>query len=313
MIATTIDTHLKERIKALGKFVGNTPLFPLQNVVEKPDVKIYAKLEWQQFGGSVKARPAYNIIKSAIYSGELTEGKHILDASSGNTAIAYAAIGAAINVPVTICLPKNASEERKQILKSFGAHIHLTSPFGTTDEAQQIAQSLFEEQPHKYFYANQYGNDNNWKAHYNGTAEEIFRQTDGSITHFVTGLGTTGSFTGTGRKLKEIKPDIHLTSLQPDAALHGLEGWKHLETAILPGIYDDTIADQNLEIDTYEALDTLKRVANTEGLLISPSSAANLTGALKVANTIDEGVIVTLFPDNAEKYGEVIKNLFGDA
>jgi cysteine synthase B len=310
MLLTAETQDLQEQLSTLSSFIGNTPLFPITRAYSKPGVKIYAKLEWQQLGGSVKARPAFRIIQDAVKSGQLQPGQSLLDASSGNTAIAYAAIGAAIQMPVTICLPENASEERKTLLKAFGANIVYTSRFGSTDEAQEIAKQLYSDYPDRYFYADQYGNQSNWQAHYHTTANEIFRQTKGEITHFVAGLGTTGTFTGTSRKLKELNPEVELISLQPDAAMHGLEGWKHLETARVPKIYDATLANQNLAIDTYEAFDLIQKVAQKEGLLISPSAAANLAGAIKVAESIDEGVIVTMFPDNAEKYAEVLKSLF---
>ncbi len=313
MVEEKIDDDLLVQLHRLEAFIGNTPLFPLGNVSHKPGVHVYAKLEWQQLGGSVKARPAFNIIKNAILAGKLNRERPLLDASSGNTAIAYAAIGAALNIPITICLPQNASEERKLLLTAYGAEIIYTSPFGNTDEAQEKAQELYEKQPEHYFYADQYGNEHNWKAHYEeGTAKEIFEQTDGKITHFVTGLGTTGSFVGTGRKLQQLNPDIRLTSLQPDNALHGLEGWKHMETAKVPRIYDEGVAHDSLEIDTEEAHAWMVKVAKKEGLLISPSSAANLAGAMKVAERIEQGHIVTLFPDSADKYGEVVKQVFSN-
>ncbi|MDN5204995.1 cysteine synthase family protein [Fulvivirgaceae bacterium BMA10] len=310
IVSEKTEEQLLEQIQRIEPFVGNTPLFPINNAFQKPGIKIYAKLEWQQLGGSVKARPAFNIMKNAIINGQLNKERHLLDASSGNTAIAYAAIGAALGIPVTICLPENASEERKILLRAHGAHIVYTSKFGSTDEAQEKALELFNENPDKYFYADQYGNENNWQAHYNTTAFEIFKQTESRISHFVTGLGTTGSFVGNSRRLKELNPDIQLISLEPDSALHGLEGWKHLETAKVPRIYDATIANENLEIDTSEAYFWVKKVAQTEGILISPSAGANLAGAIKVAQELDEGVIVTLFPDNADKYGEVLNQLF---
>lgn len=310
MILRQIDQVYSERLESLGKFVGSTPLFPISNVFSKPGVEIYAKLEWQQLGGSVKARPAFNIIKEAILQGDLDGERRLLDASSGNTAIAYATIGANLGIPVSICLPENASEERKDAIRALGAQIISTSKFGTTDEAQETAKRLATEQPDRYFYADQYANDNNWKAHYYGTGNEVFEGTNGRITHFVAGLGTTGTFTGTGRKLKHLKSSVELVSLQPDSALHGLEGWKHMETAKIPRIYDPELADRNLVIDTSESLEYLKKAAHLEGLFLSPSSAANLLGAIKVAQEIEEGVIVTVFPDNAEKYGEVIQSLF---
>jgi len=305
-----IESGLIERAATIGRFVGNTPLFPLENIYPNKRVKIFAKLEWLQLAGSVKSRPAYNIVKTAIENGDLHHEKTLLDASSGNTAIAYAAIGASLGIKVAICLPENASEERKKILQAYGVEIIYTSKFGSTDEAQEIARSKHQEFPDLYFYADQYNNEANWKAHYLTTGKEIIDQTDGQITHFVAGLGTTGTFTGTGRRLKAYNKDINLTGLQPDAAMHGLEGWKHLETAILPGIYDEKMIEQRLDIDTMDAYDMVKLAASKEGLLISPSSGANLAGALRVADQLDEGVVVTIFPDNAEKYSEVMNNLF---
>lgn len=310
MTQAVTDTKLFRRVEQIGRFIGNTPLFPINRIYRKPGVKIFAKLEWQQLGGSVKARPAYQIIKEAVHSGNLEEGKHLVDASSGNTAIAYAAIGAAAGIPVTICIPKNASAERKLLLKSYGAQVIYTPAVGEMDEAQDRARELSQEKPYEYYYADQYSNQNNWKAHYYTTAEEVYWQTNGKITHFVAGLGTTGTFVGTTRRLKEINPEIQCISLQPDAAFHGLEGWKHLETARVPRIYDASVANQNLGVDTLEAYEWLRRLAREEGLLVSPSAAANLAGTIKVAEQIDEGVIVTTFADNSDKYGEVIKELF---
>lgn len=301
---------LTEKSHRLGDFIGQTPLYPIENVNPNKRVKIFAKLEWEQFGGSVKSRPAYKIITDAIDSGQLNENKHLLDASSGNTGIAYAHIGAALGIPVTLCLPENASTERKQILKSLGVDLRLTSRTGGTDEAQEVAQSMFKNQPEKYYYADQYSNPSNWKAHYDTTGPEILDQTDYGITHFIAGLGTTGTFTGTGKILKEYDPDIKLIGLQPDIAMHGLEGWKHLETAHTPAIYDDSVADEIRPVSTEQAHEIIKLTAREEGLLISPSSAANLAGALQLAEEIDEGVIVTVFPDDGSKYGEVINQLF---
>lgn len=304
------ESEIIESVLALGKHIGNTPLYELQHISPKKSVRILAKLEWMQFGGSVKARPAYNIIKQAVLNGDLGQGKILLDASSGNTAIAYATIGARLGIPVTICLPENASWERKMLLKGLGVSIVYTSKFGSTDEAQEKAQELYQNEPDKYFLADQYGNENNWKAHYDTTSEEIISKVNGSLTHFVTGLGTTGSFTGISKRLKEVNEGIATVALQPDGALHGLEGWKDMETAKVPGIYDPSLADRFMNVDTFDAYETLKLAAKKEGLMISPSAAANLKGALQLAEEIDEGVIVTLFPDNAEKYSEVIKSLF---
>ncbi|MEZ4982750.1 MAG: cysteine synthase family protein [Saprospiraceae bacterium] len=303
---------ISEQIHRIQQLVGNTPLLRIKGIYDKPGIEIYAKLEWQQIGGSVKTRPAFEIIKSAIKSGQLGNGQTLLDATSGNTGIAFASIGAALGIPVTLCLPENASTERKRILKALGATIIYTSKFDGTDGAQEKARLLALEQPENYFYADQYSNDNNWKAHYKTTAPEIWHQTSGRITHFITGIGTTGTFTGTSRGLKDKNPNIQVISLQPDNPMHGLEGWKHLETAKVPGIYNPSLADSNLEVDTIEAYEMIQKIAHTLGLLVSPSSAANLVGAVKLAKSIDQGVIVTTFPDNAEKYSEVINHIFND-
>ena len=304
------NTDLNEKVKALGNFLGETPLYPISRLHQNERVKIFAKMEWQQFGSSVKARPAYRIIKDAIANDELSERRHLLDASSGNTGIAYAHIGAALGIPVTLCLPENASAERKNILKALGVQIHFTSRMGGTDEAQNIARELYEENPGKYFYADQYSNDSNWQAHYETTAPEIWQQTGNSITHFIAGLGTTGTFMGTGRRLKEYDSDIRLISVQPELAMHGLEGWKHMETAQIPDIYHPSLADEERIINTEKAHNMIKRAAAEEGLLLSPSSAANLASALNLAEELKEGTIVTIFPDDGSKYGEIINNLF---
>ncbi len=244
---TMTDSFLESKLNEMAGLVGNTPLLPLKKIFSKKDVHLFAKEEWKQLSGSVKCRPAYNIVRKAIENGELNYDTALLDATSGNTGIAYAAIGEKLGIKVVLCLPENASKERKEILQSLGAEIILTSRFEGTDGAQGVAKELTQKYPGKYFYADQYKNDNNWKAHYHTTAVEIFNELPG-ITHFVAGLGTTGTFIGTGRRLKELNPGIHLTSLQPDSALHGLEGWKHLETAVVPTIYDSSLADDNLEV-----------------------------------------------------------------
>ncbi|WP_306640812.1 PLP-dependent cysteine synthase family protein [Sanyastnella coralliicola] len=295
-----------ERFHELQHYVGNTPLYPITKLSPNPKVKIYAKLEWQQMGGSVKARPAYNIMKEAIESGKLNEGKHLLDATSGNTGIAYAVFASVAGIPLTLAVPGNVTKERKNILQALGVNLIFTSPFESTDGSQREALALASAEPDKYFYADQYNNDNNWKAHYNSTADEIIRQTGGQITHFVAGLGTTGTFTGTSRKLKEYDPSIQVIGLQPETALHGLEGWKHLETAKVPGIYDDQLADDIQGVDTLGAYEVLKDAARYESLFLSPSSAANLLGAILLAEKIEEGTIVTVFPDDATKYSEVV-------
>lgn len=306
--STTVDPLLLQSVKLLGNQIGRTPLHAVTKLFSKPGVQLYAKKEWEQLSGSVKARAAYNIFKHAIESGRLSKETGLLDATSGNTGIAYAKIGSLLNIPVTLCLPENASKERKEILQALGANIIYTSPFEGTDGAQAVARELATTSPGKYFYADQYKNDNNWKAHYHSTAPEIKEAIPG-ITHFVSALGTTGTFVGTGRRLKELDPAIQLISLQPDNPLHGLEGWKHLETALVPGIYDPTVADENQEVGTEEAWEVMKAVWKYEDLRLSPSSAANLAGAIRVAGKLESGIVVTILPDNADKYSEVVSKL----
>jgi cysteine synthase B len=304
----SIQDTLAERAANIARRTGDTPLVRVKNLLRRNGVELWVKTEWEQIGGSVKARAAFRIMNEAIRQGILDETRGLLDATSGNTGIAYAAIGRELGIPVTLCLPENASKERKEILASLGAVIIYTSRFEGTDGAQQQAAKLAREFPEKYFYADQYNNGNNWKAHYEGTAIEIFQELPG-ITHFAAGLGTTGTFVGTGRRLRELKPGIRLVSFQPDTALHGLEGWKHLETAKVPGIYDPLVADSSLTVSTEEAYEMIGRAAKEEGWMLSPSSAANLAGAIRLAETISTGKIVTILPDNADKYSEIIQKL----
>lgn len=311
MLVEPIQTQAITRaLTRVGALVGNTPLYPLERVYQKKNVRLYAKLEWMQMGNSVKARAAYQIIRAAIENDLLNGTRRLLDATSGNTGIAYATIAAGLGVPVTLCLPENASIERKRLLRSLGAELIYTSRLEGTDGAQNDAKELYAQAPDRYYYADQYANPANWQAHYTHTAQEIFHQTGGAITHFVAGLGTTGTFIGTGKRLRELLPDIQLVSLQPDSPMHGLEGWKHLETAIVPKFYTPNLADANLQIDTFEAYEWMRRVAQTEGLLLSPSAAANLAGAVRVAEKLTNGVVVTIFADNADKYGEDLKRVF---
>lgn len=303
------DIELLSRLKQVGRQIGRTPIHHVSGIFAKKGVRIYAKKEWEQLSGSVKARAAFAIISEAIQRGDLHRGKTLLDATSGNTGIAYAAIAKQLGISVALCLPENASAERKNILRSLGAEIIFTSKFEGTDGAQEVAQELAAARPDLYFYADQYKNKQNWKAHFQHTAVEIIEAFP-RVTHFVAGLGTTGTFVGTGRGLKAFNPAIQLVALQPDSPMHGLEGWKHLETAIVPGIYDEKLADQFLEIDTAEAYELIKAVKKHEGLLLSPSSAANLVGAIKVAEKLDAGIVVTMLPDNADKYTEIIQKLF---
>ena len=292
--------------QSLLELIGNTPLLRLSRVgAEFPNVEFYAKAEWCNPGGSVKDRPALSMIRSGLASGALRPGKTIIDATSGNTGIAYAMIGAALGYPVKLCLPDSASHERKRILVALGAELFITSGDEGTDGAIRRVREVVAADPEKYFYPDQYSNPANWQAHYRTTANEIWEQTGGSITHFVAALGTSGTFVGTSRRLKELNPSIRCISLQPDAAFHGLEGWKHMATALRPAIYDETLADENLEIGTEESYRMVKRLAQEEGLLVSPSSAAALVGCLRVAKRIpanETAVIATVFADSAAKY-----------
>jgi cysteine synthase B len=270
-----------------------------------PNVEFLAKAEWFNAGGSVKDRPALSMIQAGLASGVLRPGKTIIDATSGNTGIAYAMIGAAMGYPVTLGLPDSASHERKRILAAFGAEMIITPGDEGTDGAIRRVQKIVAEHPDKYFYPDQYSNPANWQAHYHGTANEIWQQTSGRITHFVAALGTSGTFVGTTRRLKELNPAIRCVSLQPDASFHGLEGWKHMETAIRPAIYDDTLADQDLAVSTEGAYGLVKRIARDEALLVSPSAAAALVGCFAVAKEIpreQHAVMVTVFADSGSKY-----------
>src|SRR6266567_2303525 len=283
--------------------IGRTPLVRLHQFErETPGVELYAKAEWQNPGGSVKDRAAARMILEGEASGTLTPDRTIIDATSGNTGIAYAMVGAARGYKVALCMPENASSERKLILRALGAELVLTSPLEGTDGAIREARRLYAEDPERYFYLDQYNNDANWLAHYDTTAPEMIEQTSGRLTHFVAGLGTSGTFIGTGRRLRKFNPAIKLISFQPSSPFHGLEGLKHMETAIVPGIYDPTLADEDLRIDTERAYRMVRRLARGEGLLAGISSGAAVAAMLDVAKKIDSGVIVTVFPDGAEKY-----------
>jgi S-sulfo-L-cysteine synthase (O-acetyl-L-serine-dependent) len=285
------------------ELVGNTPLLRLRNLsLVARGVEIYAKAEWFNPGGSVKDRAALNMILEGERAGLLTPGKIILDATSGNTGIAYAWIGASRGYKVKLALPQNASEERKRILSAYGAELVLTSPLEGSDGAIREARRLYAESPDLYFYPDQYNNPANWKAHYLTTALEIWEQTGHRVTHFVAGLGTSGTFVGATRRLKELNPAIKCISFQPDSPFHGLEGMKHMATAIVPGIYDSTLADESYEIATESAHEYARRLGKQEGLLVGISAGASLGCALKVASGLESGVIVTIFPDGGDKY-----------
>src|SRR5215813_12897108 len=283
--------------------IGRTPLVRLHHFErETPGVELYAKAEWQNPGGSVKDRAAARMILDGEASGKLTVGKTILDATSGNTGIAYAMVGAARGYSVKLCVPENASPERKLILRALGAELVLTNPLESTDGAIREARRLWASDPDRYFYPDQYNNEANWRAHYDTTAPEIIEQTSGRLTHFVAGLGTGGTFVGTGRRLRQFNPAIKLISFQPDSPFHGLEGLKHMESAIVPAIYDPTLADEDLRVGSERAYQMVRRLAREEGLLGGISSGAALAVMMDVARRVDRGVVVTIFPDGAEKY-----------
>lgn len=292
----------EEQEQTLLARIGNTPMVEIRRLFRSDRIRIFAKLEWFNPGGSVKDRAAYNIIRTAEESGELTPAGIIIDSTSGNTGIAYAMIAAAKGYRVLLAVPGNASLERKKILRAYGAEIILTDPLEGSDGALRAIRELYQKAPQKYFYANQYNNDANWKAHYQTTAVEIYRELDGEITHFVAGLGTSGTFIGTTRRLQEFDRRIRAVSFIPDSPLHGLEGLKHMPTAIVPKIYDGTLADQNLEISTEAAHAMVLRLVREEGLFAGVSSGAALAAALEVARNIDRGTIVTVFPDGGDKY-----------
>jgi cysteine synthase B len=283
--------------------IGRTPLVRLPRFErETPGVELWAKAEWQNPGGSVKDRAAARMILDGEESGALTPDRIILDATSGNTGIAYAMVGAARGYRVKLCLPDNASPERKMILRALGAELLMTNPLEGTDGAIREARRLKAAEPDQYFYPDQYNNDGNWRAHYDTTGPEIIEQTSGRLTHFVAGLGTSGTFIGTARRLRKFSPNIKLISFQPSGPFHGLEGLKHMESAIGPGIYDPSVADQDLRVESEHAYEMVRRLAREEGLLAGISSGAALAASLQVARQLERGVLVTVFPDGAEKY-----------
>jgi cysteine synthase B len=283
--------------------IGRTPLVRLRHLErEIPGVELYAKAEWQNPGGSVKDRAAARMIADGEASGRLRPGLMIVDATSGNTGIAYAMIGAARGYKVKLCLPENASPERKLILRAFGAELVLTSPLEGTDGAIREVRRMVAEEPDRYFYPDQYSNDSNWRAHYDTTAPEIIDQTAGRITHFVAGLGTSGTFMGTGRALRRFNPEIKLISFQPDSPFHGLEGLKHMASAMVPPIYDSSLADEDRRVTTEAAYRMVRRMAREEGLMVGISSGAAVAALMEVAHQAGRGVLVTVCPDGAEKY-----------
>jgi len=297
--ALSLGQHLLERI-------GNTPLLHLGRIgAEFPHAEFLAKAEWFNPGGSVKDRAGYSMIRAGERSGDLRPGKVILDATSGNTGIAYAMVGAALGYRVKLCLPSSASQERKQILAAYGADLVITPGEEGTDGAIRRVREIYAAEPEKYFYPDQYSNPANPAAHYSTTAPEIWDQTRGEFTHFVAGLGTSGTFMGATRRLKELNPQIRCISFQPDSGFHGLEGLKHMATAIVPVIYDPKLADENLAVRTEDAHHMVKRLAHEEGILAGVSSGAAMCACFDVARRLPRGqraVIVTVFPDSGEKY-----------
>ena len=283
--------------------VGNTPLLPLHRLARlSPGVQVYAKAEWFNPGGSVKDRPALNILRMALAEERLSAGRRLLDSTSGNMGIAYATFGAALGIPVTLAIPGNASPERFVILRALGAELVLTDPLEGSDGALRVARQMAAEAPELYYYADQYNNPANWQAHYLTTGPEIVRQTGGGLTHFVAGLGTSGTLMGSGRYVRQYNPAIQMVAFQPDGAFHGLEGLKHMPTAIQPGIFDPTLPDRTLEISTEAAYDMTLRLARQEGLFVGISSGAAAVAALQVAAELETGLVVTLFPDAGYKY-----------
>jgi len=297
-----VSPGLPRTASSIVDLIGNTPLIRLPHFeAGLRNVELYAKAEWKNPGGSVKDRAAARMIADGERSGALTRDKIILDATSGNTGIAYAMIAAARGYRVRLCVPENVTPERKRILHAYGAEIVFTDPMEGSDGAIVRAKAMYAAEPGIYFYPDQYNNPGNWRAHYDTTAPEIIEQTGGRVTHFVAGLGTSGTFVGAGRRLREFNPAIRLISVQPDSPLHGLEGLKHMETAIVPGIYDATLAHEDIGVATEEAFDLTRRLAR-EGLFVGISSGGNLAGALRVARETADAVFVIIFPDGGEKY-----------
>ncbi len=292
--------------------IGNTPLVRIREVgndlpqVKAGKVRIYAKVEYFNPGGSVKDRPALRMIREGQRSGQLGAGKVILDSTSGNTGVAYAMVGAALGIPVELVMPENVSRQRKQIVDIFGAKVVYSSPMEGSDGAIRLAKKLLQESPEKYFMPDQYNNEFNPRAHYDTTGEEIWRQTDGKVTHFVATIGTGGTVMGTGRRLKAYNQKIQVTAVEPDNALHGLEGLKHMASSIVPGIYKEGELDGKIPMETEPAYEMAERLAREEGLIVGHSSGAAMLAALKVAEKLNEGVVVTIFPDHGDRYFTIL-------
>src|SRR6188474_3105591 len=296
-----IDESLRE-ISTPASLIGRTPLLRLRGFEPRAGIELFAKLEGQNPGGSVKDRAALAMIREGEQSGALRRDRILLDATSGNTGISYAMIGAARGYRVRLCVPSNVTAERKQLLQIYGAELIFTDPMDGSDGAIREARRLYEREPHRYFYPDQYSNPANWRAHYETTGVEIIEQTGGRVTHFVAGLGTSGTFVGTGRRLRELSPAVSVISIQPDSPLHAVEGLKHMASSIVPGIYDAAIADEDLRVATEDAQEMTRRLASRHGLLAGVSSGAALAATLRVAARARDAVIVTIFPDSGARY-----------
>jgi cysteine synthase B len=291
-----------------GILVGDTPLLDLSFAFPElgRKVRVLAKAEWHNPGGSVKDRAAWFIFRDAIATGKLTKGKVLLDSSSGNTGIAYAWIGARLGYKVSLALPGSVSKHRRAILEAYGVELLFTDPLEGSDGAIREVRLMMKAEPERYFYADQYSNPMTWQAHYETTAPEIFEQTEGAVTHFVAGLGTSGTFVGAGRRLRELKPDVRLVSMEPDGPMHGLEGLKHMDTSIVPAIYDTAVADSKIEVSTEEAQAAARTVARGAGVLLGPSGGANVAAAVRLGRDLAEqgreAVVVTVLADAGERY-----------
>ena len=291
------------RLESIVESIGNTPLVRLRNIEKDcPGVSLYLKLEYANPGGSVKDRPAYQMVRDAIADGRLTKDKILIDSTSGNTGVAYSMIGAALGFRVQLVMPKNVSQARKDITRAFGTELIFSDPMEGSDGAIRLVHEIVDQSPSRYFFPNQYSNPSNPKAHYLGTGREILEQLGSRITHFATGLGTSGTMMGITRRLKETRPDIQCTAIQPDDALHGLEGLKHMDSSLVPAIYDATLPDQILPVGTDEGWDMSDRVAREEGLHIGHSAGANVHGALQIAKGLDRGCVVTIACDRGDRY-----------
>lgn len=302
-----LDRDRAVRVDSLVDLVGRTPLLRLQRIDrDLPGVELWAKCELSNPAGSVKDRAAVQIIRDALARGDLRPGMRLIDSTSGNTGIAYSMVGAALGLPITLVMPENVSTPRKQVTRAYGTEVIYSDPLEGSDGAMRLARRLVDERPDRWYYPNQYDNASNWRAHYEGTAPEIWAQTGGRITHFVTGIGTSGTIMGCARRLHELSPTVRCLGVQPDDAFHGLEGLKHLPSSIVPGIYDPSVVDGMVFMPTEEGWDTADRLAREEGLLVGHSSGANVAAALRIARDLaargERGVVVTLLCDRGDRY-----------